>query len=97
MPYFITLGNWTDQGIRNVKDVPKRVAAAKKAVQKAGGKWHGLYFTFGKYDFIVLAEFPDDQAAYSFLVSTGSLGNVRTTTLKAFTEAEGFKIIGKLR
>lgn len=97
MPYYITLGSWTDQGIRNVKDSPKRAAAAKKAVQKSGGKWHGLYYTFGQYDFIAITEFPDDQAAFSFALSIGALGNVRTTTLKAFPEAEGFKLINKIR
>ncbi|MBI2126372.1 MAG: GYD domain-containing protein [Thaumarchaeota archaeon] len=97
MPNYIVLGNWTDQGIRNVKDSPKRAVAAKEMVQKAGGKWHGIYYTFGQYDFVVLTEFPNDQAAFTFALTIGSLGNARTTTLKAFPESEGFEIIGKLR
>lgn len=96
MPYYIILGNWTDQGVRNIKDSPKRAAAAKAAVEKAGGKWHGLYYTFGQYDFVVITEAPNDETVMSVLLGIGSQGSVRTTTLKAFPEAEGFKIIGKL-
>ena len=96
MPQYVILGNWTGQGIKNVKDSPKRVSAVKQAVQKAGGKWGGLYYTFGQYDFVFMIEVPNDEAAMSLMLSLGSLGNARTTTLKAFPESEGFKIIEKL-
>ncbi len=96
MPHYVILGNWTGQGVRNVKDSPKRVAAFKQAVQKAGGKWGGLYYTFGQYDFVFTIEVPSDETAMSLLLSLGSLGNARTTTLKAFPESEGFKVIKKL-
>lgn len=96
MPHYVILGNWTEQGIRNVKDSPKRAAAAKQAVQKAGGKWIGLYYTFGQYDFVAIMETPSDEAAMSVLLNLGSQGNVRTTTLRAFPESEGFKIIKKV-
>lgn len=96
MPHYVILGNWTEQGIRNVKDSPKRAAAAKQAVQKAGGKWIGLYYTFGQYDFVAIMETPSDEAAMSVLLNLGSQGNVHTTTLRAFPESEGFKIIKKV-
>jgi len=96
MPYYITLVNWTDQGIRNVKDSPKRAAAARAAVEKAGGKWLGFYYTFGQYDMVLISEGLNDEAAMSVNLAIGSQGSVRTTTLKAFPEAEAFKIIEKL-
>jgi len=96
MPHYIVLLNWTDQGIRNVKDSPKRAAAAKAAVEKAGGKWLGFYYTFGQYDMVAIVEIPNDETIMSHMLITGSLGAVRSTTLKAFTEAEAAKIIGRL-
>ncbi len=96
MPHYVILFNWTEQGIKNVKESPKRVAAAREAVEKAGGKWLVFYNTIGQYDGVVIMEAPNDEAAMSFLLATGSLGNVRTTTLKAFTEAEMAKTIEQL-
>jgi uncharacterized protein with GYD domain len=96
MPYYIVLMNWTDQGIKNVKDSPKRAAAARAAVEKAGGKWLGFYYTFGQYDMVLIAEGPSDENAMSRNLAIGSQGSVRTTTLKAFPEAEVAKIIEKL-
>ena len=96
MPIFVVLGNWTAQGIKNIKESPKRVVAAREAVEKAGGKWLGFYNTIGQYDGVVIIEAPNDEVAMSFLLATGSLGNVRTTTLKAFTDAEMVKTIEQL-
>ncbi len=79
-----------------MKDSPERVHSARAAVEAAGGKWHGIYYTFGEYDFIVLTEAPDDETAFSTIVAIGAGGNVRTTTLKAFTESEAMKLIEKL-
>ena len=96
MPYYIVLVNWTDQGIRNVKDSPKRAAAARAAVEKAGGKWLGFYYTLGQYDMVLIAEGLNDETVMSVLLAIGSQGSVRTTTLKAFPEAEAAKMIEKL-
>jgi uncharacterized protein with GYD domain len=96
MPYYIILVNWTDQGIRNIKDSPKRAAAAKAAVEKAGGKWLGFYYTLGQYDMVLISEGLNDETVMSVMLAIGSLGSVRTTTLKAFPEAEAAKIIEKL-
>ena len=96
MPHYISLINWTDQGIRNVKGGPQRIANARKAVEAAGGKWHSLYLTMGQYDLVVITEFPNDEAAATFTLTLGAQGNVRTTTLKAFTEEETIKIINNI-
>jgi len=96
MSHYISLINWTDQGIRNVKSAPQRVAAARKAVEAAGGEWHSLYLTMGQYDLVVITEFPNDEVAATFTLTLGAQGNVRTTTLKAFTEEETIKIINNI-
>lgn len=96
MPTYITLANWTDQGIRNVKESPQRLDAAKKAVEAAGGKWLGFYQTMGRYDMVVIIEAPNDEVASTVLLAIGSGGSVRTETLKAFPEAEYRGIIAKM-
>jgi uncharacterized protein with GYD domain len=86
---------FTDQGIRNVKDTTRRADAEKSEAEKIGGKFT-VYWTFGKYDGIGILEAPNDEAAMEFGLRVGSLGNVRTTTLKAFTEEEIAKVINRL-
>ena len=88
MPNYIILYNWTDQGIRNVKDVPKRIENFKSELEKVGAKLINEYFTFGEYDGIIIVEAPDDKAIMKVMLSTGSLGNVRSRTIKAFTYNE---------
>ena len=96
MPHFVTLVRYTQQGIAGIKESPKRLGAAKKAAEKAGGKIHGWYLTMGKYDAVLISEFPNDEACAQFMLSVGALGKVTTQTLKAFTEAEYRKIISGL-
>jgi uncharacterized protein with GYD domain len=96
MPSYLTLINWTDQGIRNVKDSPQRLDAVKQAIQSAGGRLIFFYMLMGQYDLVTLFEAPDDESIARVLLSVGSQGNVRTTTLKAFTEDEYRRIIGSL-
>jgi uncharacterized protein with GYD domain len=96
MPTYIILASWTDQGVRNVKEAPQRIDAAKKAVEGAGGKWLGFYLTMGKYDMVVVAEGKSDETVTATLLAIGSGGSVRTETLKAFTEAEARQIIAKI-
>jgi|ERR671933_2846088 uncharacterized protein with GYD domain len=96
MPNYIVLVNWTDQGIKNVKDSVKRAKSFEGAIQKAGGKSLGIYYTIGRYDIVAVIEAPNDEAIASVLFSTGSLGNVRTETLKAFSMDETDNIIEKL-
>jgi uncharacterized protein with GYD domain len=96
MPNYIVLVNWTDQGIRNVKDTIKRAKSFEAAIEKAGGKSLGFYYTIGRYDFVAIVEAPNDEAIASLLFSLGSLGNARTETLKAFSMDEAANIIEKL-
>ncbi len=95
MPHYVILWNWTDQGIKDVKDAPKRVASARDAAEKVGGKL-SVFYTVGIYDTVGVAEFPNDEAASSFALSLGRLGNVRSTTMRAYSEQEGAALIAKL-
>ena len=97
MPTYVSLVKWTEQGIRNIKEAPQRVDKFKKAVEAAGGKVNGFYFTMGKYDIVVIVDFPSDEAAATVVLSTGSKGNVRTDTMKAFTENQFMNIVAKVQ
>jgi len=89
---FIVLGNWTEQGIKNVKDVPDRVVNARKMIEKAGGKMQ-FFTTMGKYDFVLVVDIPKDDDLAAILLCTGSMGNIRTMTMKAWTETEAAKML----
>jgi uncharacterized protein with GYD domain len=88
MPTYIVLGNFTDQGIRNVKDSPKREDAFRNLCAKVGAQIKDLYRTMGRYDVAAIIEAPDDVAMSAIAYSLGSAGNVRTETLRAFTRQE---------
>ncbi len=96
MPSYLALVNWTEQGIKNVKDSPKRLEQAKKLIEQAGGRMIFFYMTMGQYDLVTLYEVSNDEAAARISLQLGIGGNVRTTTLKAFTEDEYKKIVGSL-
>jgi uncharacterized protein with GYD domain len=96
MATYIMLINYTDQGIRNIKDSPQRADAARQALSDMGGEMKELYMTMGGYDLVVVAEAPSDDVMAKFALTVGSQGNVRTTTLKAFSEAEYRGIIESL-
>jgi len=96
MGHYITLIRYTQQGAAKIKESPARLDRAKKAAEAAGGKIHSWYLTMGKYDAVIVSEFPNDEATAKFMLSTGSMGNVTTQTLKAFTEAEYRKIVASL-
>jgi uncharacterized protein with GYD domain len=96
MPHYVTLLRYTQQGAAKIKESPSRLDAARKAAEGVKGKIHDWYLTMGKYDAVLISEFPDDEAAARFLLSTGALGNISTQTMKAFTEPEYRKIIGSL-
>jgi uncharacterized protein with GYD domain len=96
MGHYITLIRYTQQGAARIKESPARLDAAKKAAEAAGGKIHAWYLTMGKYDAVIISEFPNDEAIAKFVLSTGSMGNITTQTLKAFTEAEYRKIVSSL-
>ena len=96
MPSYLSLINWTEQGIANVKDSPGRLDAAKQAIETAGGRMIFFYMTMGEYDLATLIEAPNDEAATSVLLALGSQGSVRSKTMRAFTEEEYRGIVGNL-
>lgn len=96
MPSFITLGSWTQKGIENVREGPRRLEAAREAASSVGGELKSFYLVFGRYDFVAISDFPDDEAAAKFALRVGSLGNVRTETLRAFDEQQYRSIISAL-
>ena len=93
--YFI-LANWTEQGIKAVKASPKRLRAAKRLAKDCGVKFRSYHMTLGQYDGIATVEAPNDEAMARFALALGSAGNVRTTTLKGFTEQAYREIVGSL-
>ena len=96
MATYITLINYTDQGAKNMKGAPERVLAARQALENLGGRLHGYRLTLGEYDAVVTVEAPDDEAYATFILNIAAQGNIRTTTLKAFSEEESFRILGNL-
>ncbi len=96
MPTYVTLVRFTDQGIRNIKDSPKRAKAFRALCEKLGGRVKDIYWTLGRYDIVTIVEVPDDVTMEALLYSLGSLGNVRTESLRAFTAQETSQALGKL-
>jgi uncharacterized protein with GYD domain len=96
MPTYIGLYKLTEQGVKTIKEVPGRIEAGIKSVEKMGGKVIGFYAVTGEYDYVAVGEAPSDEVATTFSLALGSLGNVRTTTLRAYTEEEFAAMVKKL-
>jgi uncharacterized protein with GYD domain len=96
MATYIALCNFTDQGIRSVKDTTKRAEAVKQAAKKQGVDMRETYWTVGQYDLVVVVDAPDDESATAFSLSVGAAGNVRTQTLRAFSADELNRILTKV-
>ena len=96
MPTYISLVNWTEQGIRNVRDTVERLDRGADAAEKHGVNLKQTYWTVGPYDMISIAEAPDDEAVTAYLLEVCSAGNVRTTTLRAYDREEMSGILGRL-
>ena len=96
MPHYVSLVNWTEQGIRTVKESTKRVDAVNALASKLGAKMD-VFYTMGEYDIVAVTEAPSDDAAMQLLLEIGKIGNVRTKTLKAWTVAEATKVLAKLQ
>ena len=94
MPTYIALANYTQKGIENIKESPKRLDAFKEALKKAKGELKSFHLTMGRYDIVVTYELPDDEAAARVALTLGAVGNIRTETLRAFTEGEFRSIVG---
>lgn len=96
MTTYIMLLNWTDMGIRNVRESPKRLDAARKQLADMGGAFREFYLTMGEYDMVAVCEAPDDAVAARFAMQLGMGGNVRSRTLKAFPEGAYREVIASL-
>lgn len=84
MNTYVSLINWTEQGIMDFRDTTQRAEAFTKLVESSGGKVRELVWTVGQYDMVCVADFPDDEAGVAALLRVGSLGNIRSNTLRAF-------------
>jgi uncharacterized protein with GYD domain len=96
MPTYLIQAQWTDQGIRNVKESAKRLDLGKKKLKEMGGEIKAFYLTMGPYDMLTVVDVPNDTTLAAHLLWLGSQGNLRTQTVKAFTEDEFRKIVGEL-
>jgi uncharacterized protein with GYD domain len=95
MPTFIGLINWTDQGVKTYKETLDRAGKVEELAQSVGAKVVDIYWTLGEHDIVVVFEAPDDETATAFLLTSGSWGNIRTKTLRAFNRDEMQRILEK--
>jgi uncharacterized protein with GYD domain len=96
MPTYLVLGNFTEQGIRSVRDSLMREDAFRKQCEKVGAQVKDAYRTMGRYDLAAIVNAPDDLTISSLLYSAGALGNIRTETLRAFTRQETEQVLAKM-
>lgn len=96
MPAYCALINFTDQGIRNIRDGAKRIDGARELAKKVGVEFKDFYLCMGQYDVMVHMNAPTDEAMAKFMLAVASGGNVRTTTMKTFTEQEYRKLLAEL-
>ncbi len=96
MPTYVALMNWTEQGIRNVKDTVNRRQASGQALEQMGVRITATYWTQGAYDLVAICEAPDDETASAALLGLGMQGNLRTQTLRAYSAEEMQAILQKL-
>lgn len=97
MPLYVMLVNWTDQGVRNVRNTVKRADAVVAAARKQRCEVRQLLWTMGAYDALAIVDAPSDQAMSTLALSVGSQGNVRTLTMRAYEKSEMAKIIAGVR
>ena len=96
MVTYVVLANFTEQGIRNAKETPKRAEAFKQMAKTFGTTVKELYSTQGKYDIVTIVDAPDESSAMALSLSLGAMGNVRTESLRAFSASDMTEIVGKM-
>lgn len=96
MPAYVILNKFTEQGVTTIKDTVKRGQAARKAIEAAGGRLIGIWWTQGRFDSVVIVEAPDEETAMRLLLAIGQQGNLRTETLRAFSEDEMARIVASM-
>ena len=97
MAMYVSLLQFTDQGVRNVKDTIKRSEAATAEAEKMGVKIINTFWTMGAYDVVVLLDAPNDETVSAFSLKMGSLGNVKSQTMRAFRVEEMESILAKIK
>jgi uncharacterized protein with GYD domain len=97
MARYISLLQFTDQGIRSVKDTIKRATAATAEAEKMGAKVTDAFWTMGAYDVVLLLDAPDDETVSAYFLKLGSLGNVKSHTMRAFRREEMDGILAKIK
>jgi uncharacterized protein with GYD domain len=95
MPTYVSLLNWTDQGVGNFKDTVDRFEAARGAMGAFGVTFKDIYWTVGQHDMVTIVEAPDDETATAALLSIAAQGNSRSTTLRGFSADEMRAVIAK--
>jgi uncharacterized protein with GYD domain len=95
MARYVSLINWTEQGVQKFRDSLDRSDAASKLFESFGGSMVDIYWTLGQYDIVVITDFPDDETATAALLRVAELGSIRTTTMRAFDRAAVQEIIKK--
>ena len=95
MPAYIALIDWTDQGVRDFKDTVDRYEAAQSAFESLGVRFTDVWWTLGTHDIVATVEAPDDETLAAALLSVAAQGNIRTTTLRAFTREEMRTVLSK--
>jgi uncharacterized protein with GYD domain len=96
MPTFIIMLSWTEQGIRNVKDSPKRLQAAREAAKKLGVEIKQVFLTNGEFDLLAIMETADGNNVAKLALALGAQGNLRSHTVRAWPEAEYVKLMSEL-
>ena len=96
MPTYISLLRFTQQGIEKIKESPARLDRARQAFQAMGAEIKAFYLVMGQYDAVVISEAPNDEVVGKLVLMIGAQGNIRTETLRAFTEEEYRKMIAAL-
>jgi uncharacterized protein with GYD domain len=95
MPRYVTLINWTEQGIAGFKESVDRYEATQKQFEDLGARLVDVYWTLGEHDIVAVVDAPDDESATAALLMLGSAGNVRTKTMRAFSREEMRGVIDK--
>ena len=85
---YITLLNFTEQGVKTMRELPARILAGRQPLEAKGGKLVQYYLTLGAQDAVVIFELPDEETTAGAMLAQAGLGNLRTTTMRAFTEPE---------
>ncbi len=95
MPTYVSLLNWTDQGIKSFRQSTERAKDFTKLIEASDGKVRELVWTVGEYDLVSVIEFPDEESSMAALLKLGAAGNIRSNTLRAFSTPEMERIIAR--